>query len=209
VKRVLIFDLDGTLVDSRQDLHSAVNQALATLGLPAATAAQVQAAVGDGVAKLLERLIPDISASERRAAMAAFSRHYMMHCHDTTKPYPGIVSLLGQLRQDGWRLAVATNKPLVFTTLILDACALGPFAALRGGDGPRKPDPGQLLSILEELQAPAAESWMIGDHHTDILAGRAAGCRVLWCGWGMGHRDGLVVDAQALVPLDIRTQVGA
>ncbi len=192
--RVLIFDLDGTLIDSRVDLAASGNHARGSVGLSALPLAQVVSYVGDGIDKLIERLVPE--ASKRAAAKYEFGAHYRYHCCDATRPFDGLVETLDRLRADGWLLAVATNKPDVFTHAILHGCGIADrFAAVRGGDGPRKPDPGQLRSILTELHGDAAQSWMIGDHHTDIRAGRAAGCRVLFCGWGMGHADGEQVDA--------------
>lgn len=192
--RVLIFDLDGTLIDSRADLAASGNHARGAVGLPALPLAQVVGYVGDGVDKLIERLVPE--AGKRAAAKRAFEAHYREHCCDATRPFDGLVEALDGLRARGWLLAVATNKPDAFTHLILRGCGIADrFAAVRGGDGPRKPDPGQLHAILGDLHGDAARSWMIGDHHTDIRAGRAAGCRVLFCRWGMGHTDGEMVDA--------------
>jgi phosphoglycolate phosphatase len=202
--RVLIFDLDGTLIDSRADLAASGNHARGALGLPALPVTQVVGYVGDGVDKLIERLVPD--ATKRSAAKQAFEAHYRLHCCDATRPFDGLVDALDALRAQGWRLAVATNKPDAFTHLILRGCGIADrFAAVRGGDGPRKPDPGQLHAILDELHGDAAQSWMIGDHHTDIRAGRAAGCRVLFCGWGMGHADGEAVDATVAEPSGLPT----
>ncbi len=203
VSRALIFDLDGTLVDSREDLAEAGNQARAALALPALSLAQVAVMVGDGAATLIERLTTGCSPGQRARALAAFLAHYAEHCCDRTRPYPGVPEMLGQLRAAGWLLALATNKPLAFTLDILDACGLDHFTEVRGGDGARKPAPGQLLSILAELGAESSRSWMVGDHRTDILAGRAAGCAVMWCSWGIGRRDGLAIDAQADHPDDV------
>jgi phosphoglycolate phosphatase len=206
--RVLIFDLDGTLIDSRADLAASGNQARAAVGLPPLPLAKVVSFVGDGVDKLIERLVP--GAELRAAAKAAFEEHYRLHCCDATRPFTGLVEALDHLRARGWLLAVATNKPDAFTHAILRGCGIADrFVAVRGGDGPRKPDPGQLNSILGELAGDAAQSWMIGDHHTDIRAGRAAGCRVLFCGWGMGHADGERVDATAQHPHDLCGVLGA
>jgi phosphoglycolate phosphatase len=206
--RVLIFDLDGTLIDSRTDLAASGNHARDAVGLTALPLTQVVGYVGDGVDKLIERLVPD--ASKRAAAKQAFEAHYRDHCCDATRPFDGLVEALDLLRARGWLLAVATNKPDAFTHLILRGCGIADrFAAVRGGDGPRKPDPGQLRSILDELDGDAARSWMIGDHHTDIRAGRAAGCRVLFCGWGMGHSDGEAVDATVVRPQDLPRVCGA
>lgn len=197
--RVLIFDLDGTLIDSRADLAASGNHARGSVGLPALSLAQVISYVGDGVDKLIERLVPEVS--KRAAAKRSFEAHYQDHCCDATRPFDGLVAALDRLRAAGWLLAVATNKPDAFAHAILNGCGIADrFAAVRGGDGPRKPDPGQLRSILAELGGDAAQSWMIGDHHTDIRAGREAGCRVLFCRWGMGHADGEAVDATITQP---------
>jgi phosphoglycolate phosphatase len=206
--RVLIFDLDGTLIDSRTDLAASGNHARGAVNLPELSLAQVVSYVGDGVDKLIERLIPE--PSKRVAAKHAFETHYRDHCCDATRPFDGLVEALDRLRASGWLLAVATNKPDVFTQAILNGCDIADrFAAVRGGDGPRKPDPGQLRSILSELNGDAGQSWMIGDHHTDIRAGRAAGCRVLFCGWGMGHADGEAVDVTIARPQDLVGALGA
>jgi phosphoglycolate phosphatase len=206
--RVLIFDLDGTLIDSRADLAASGNHARGAVGLPALPLAQVVGYVGDGVDKLIERLVPEVA--KRAAAKQAFETHYRDHCCDATRPFDGLVAALDVLRAQGWLLAVATNKPDAFTHLILRGCGIADrFAAVRGGDGPRKPDPGQLRSILGEVRGDAARSWMIGDHHTDIRAGRAAGCRVLFCAWGMGHTDGEAVDATISEPRELLTVLGA
>lgn len=200
--RVLIFDLDGTLIDSRVDLAASGNHARGAVGLPALPLPQVVSFVGDGVDKLIERLVPE--EAKRAAAKQAFEAHYHDHCCDATRPFAGLVEALDQLRANGWLLAVATNKPDAFTLAILRGCGIAErFAAVRGGDGLRKPHPGQLHSILQELGGDAAQSWMIGDHHTDIRAGRAAGCRVLFCGWGMGHADGEAVDATIAQPHEL------
>ncbi len=201
--RALIFDLDGTLVDSRDDLARAGNQARAALGLPALPVAEVARMVGDGAAMLIERLTPAADAAARALSLEAFLAYYAEHCCDQTQVYAGVPAMLDQLRAQGWLLAVATNKPLAFTLDILAACGLDHFTEVRGGDAERKPDPGQLLSILHELGAAPGASWMIGDHRTDILAGRAAGCAVLWCSWGLGRHDGLAFDAQADQPGDV------
>jgi len=206
--RVLIFDLDGTLIDSRADLAASGNHARGAVGLPALPLAQVVSYVGDGVDKLIERLVPE--SSKRAAAKDAFEAHYRDHCCDATRPFAGLVDALDRLRAAGWQLAVATNKPDAFMHAILQGCGITDrFVAVRGGDGPRKPDPGQLRSILRELNGDATQSWMIGDHHTDIRAGRAAGCRVLFCGWGMGHTDGETVDATIASPRDLAGFFGA
>jgi len=200
--RLAIFDLDGTLIDSRADLAASGNHVRDIIGLPLLPLATVIGFVGDGLDKLIERLIP--SADKRGEAKDIFETHYLQHCCDQTRPYAGIVETLTTLQAHGWILAVATNKPGLFTETILRGCGLfNYFNEIRAGDGVRKPDPGQLLDLIACTGAAVHNTWMIGDHHTDVRAGQAAGCRVAFCLWGMGHRDHLSVDAQVASPQEL------
>ncbi len=201
---LLIWDLDGTLVDSRADIVSAARAALTELKQPVASAPQIASYVGDGIGKLIERLLPTGSAVEREECQRLFERYYAAGCCQATTAYPGIHTALRSLTAAGWQHAIATNKTQAYIAPILQHCGLATyFAAVRGGDAQRKPDPWQLLELIGELGAEVATTWMIGDHHTDILAARAAGCRVLFCAWGMGHANGLPADAVATVPDEI------
>jgi phosphoglycolate phosphatase len=191
LRPVVIFDLDGTLVDSREDIAEAGNAARLAVGLPALPIAEVVACVGDGLHRLIERLTPEGDTALRAAAISAFQQAYAHGCTVHTRPYVGVPEALETLIQHGWTLAVATNKPLGFSQRILEHLGLAPrFATVRGGDTVKKPDPGQLRSIATELGADVATMWMVGDHHTDCLAAQALGCRALFCTWGIGHRDG-------------------
>lgn len=201
MSRTAIFDLDGTLVDSRTDLAEAGNAARDAIGLPALRLEQIASFVGDGVDKLIERLTPNCDPAARDEAKSAFAARYHDCCCDATRAYQGVPDALAELVATGWTLGVATNKPLAFTIRILEACGLAALIAeVRGGDRARKPDPAELVDILDATGDKPGVSWMVGDHHTDILAGRAAGMRVGWCAWGIGHRAGLLVDAEIAVP---------
>lgn len=199
---LLIWDLDGTLIDSRADIAAAGNAARAAVGLDPLPVATVSGFVGDGVEKLLERLIGD---GDRVKAHEAFTRHYHAHCCDATRPYAGIPEALEVLTAAGWIHAVATNKPMAFSRRILDGIGLIHHfrGGVAGGDRHRKPDPRQLQDLLAGGEHDPAHAWMIGDHHTDIRAARAAGLRMCWCAWGIGRDDGLPVDAVAQVPDDL------
>lgn len=198
VKRAVVFDLDGTLIDSREDIAAAANVARQAIGLPALPMATVVSYVGDGADKLIERLTPGAAPSQRNLAMDAFKAHYGKHCCDATKPYPGILQALSTLNGSGWQLGVATNKPTAFAQVILDHLGLTRWLpVVVGGDGAKKPDPASVRAVLSRLGSTGAVSWMVGDHHTDIQAGRAAGCRIMWCRWGIGERQDLAVDAEA------------
>lgn len=205
-ERAVIFDLDGTLIDSREDIAAAANAARVALGLSPLPLTTIVSYVGEGADRLIERLTPDGDADQRVAALAAFTAHYAKHCCDHTQPYPGIAQVLAALSVAGWRLGVATNKPTAFAQQILDRLGLARWLpVVVGGDQAKKPDPAPLRAVLDQLGAQAVASWMVGDHHTDIYAGRAAGCRVLWCAWGIGDRQALPVDAQAASPAALLT----
>jgi len=106
--------------------------------------------------------------------------------------------------------AAGPDPEITFTNVrILDATGLAShFATVQGGDGPRKPAPDQLHIACAELSAVPATSWMVGDHHTDLLAGRAAGCRTAHCAWGIGHSDGVEHDLRLEVPGDLLPALG-
>ena len=186
--RLLVFDLDGTLVDSSRDIASAVDAALARVA-PGTAPIPLDATlsfVGEGARLLVERCLRHaglgLTADE---VLPVYLDCYRERLLDTTRPYPGIVEALDALR--GTTLAVLTNKPGDMSRVILDGLGLGQrFARVWGaGDVPsRKPDPAGLLGLMAELGATAEETWMVGDSATDVLAARAAGVRVAGVTWG-------------------------
>jgi phosphoglycolate phosphatase len=201
---LVLWDLDGTLVDSREDIAHAGNVARAVLGLAALPVPEIAAMVGDGMGMLLRRLCPDVDPPAFAAAESAFVAHYAEHCADRSTAYPGVLDCLNALQAASISQAVVTNKPLGFTRRILETLGLAPFfATVQGGDGPRKPAPDQLLAACADVAADPVASWMVGDHHTDLRAGRAAGCRIAFCAWGIGHPDGIQPDLQLERPQDL------
>jgi phosphoglycolate phosphatase len=202
MRRLAIFDLDGTLVDSRRDLADAGNAARAAVGLPPIPVAAIVPMIGDGAGKLIERLTPHGDAPIRAEAMAAFKADYATRLTRNTACYPGIPETVEGLRRRGWLIAVATNKPAVFAIPICRDLGLA-CDALRGGEGIKKPDPTMLLELMHELQVERDRTWMIGDHHTDLLAGASAGVRTVHCTWGFGQRGEAVATAVAHAPADL------
>ena len=200
--RLAIFDLDGTLVDSRRDLADAGNAARAALGLPPLPVEAIVPMIGDGAGRLIERLLPDGDAEARRRAMDAFRADYATRLTAHTRPYAGVPEMLAALRGRGWRLAIATNKPAVFARPLLAGLGIE-VDALRGGEGAKKPDPAMLLDLLRETGAAATSAWMAGDHHTDLHAAHAAGVRGIHCSWGFGRRDGAPAAAVAAHPAEL------
>jgi phosphoglycolate phosphatase len=186
VPGLAIFDLDGTLVDSLDDLHASVNHALQAVGLPLRTRQEVHGYVGEGARILLERALgPEVHLLE--PALAAWRAHYEVHCLDRTRPYPGIEPLLAGA---GRVLAVHTNKPGAMARKILAGLGLLPrFAAVTGGDeAPRKPDPTGVREIMARTGASPAETVFVGDSRVDVATARAAGVAFVAVTWGFASR---------------------
>ncbi|HEX9244499.1 MAG TPA: HAD-IA family hydrolase [Anaeromyxobacter sp.] len=184
--RLAVLDLDGTLVDSVDDLHASVSHALASLGLPPRTREEVRSFVGEGARLLVARAIaPRDELLE--PALAAWRAHYAVHCLDRTRPYPGIPALLAGA---GRTLAVLTNKPGAMARKILDGLGLLPrFTAVVGGDeAPRKPDPTGLRELMVRTGASPAETVLVGDSRHDLETAAAAGVRAVAVTWGLSSR---------------------
>jgi phosphoglycolate phosphatase len=200
----VVFDLDGTLVDSSQDLAAAVNGALAAVapGTPPLPLAQVRALVGSGARTLVTRSLA--AADVRRAVeevLPLFLRLYRSCLLDRTRAYPGVREALDGLADR--RLAVLTNKPGDMSRAILEGLGLaGRFVGIYGaGDVPaRKPDPAGLRQVLAEAGAAQASSVMVGDSAIDVLTGRSAGVATVGVSYGYDpgsfadHPPDLLVD---------------
>jgi phosphoglycolate phosphatase len=189
VPGLAIFDLDGTLVDSLDDLHASVNHALRAVGLPLRSREEVHGYVGEGARILMERAIaPEVHLLE--PALAAWRAHYEVHCLDHTRPYPGLEALLAGARR---ALAVHTNKPGAMARKILAGLGLLPrFAAVTGGDeAPRKPDPTGVREIMARVGASPAETVFVGDSRVDAATARAAGVAFVAVTWGFASRADL------------------
>ncbi len=210
--RLLVFDLDGTLVDSSRDLAAATNAAVRRVApeAPPLPVEKVCTFVGNGARVLIERTL-DHAGIDRAVddVLPVFLECYGHCLLDTTRPYAGIVEALEAL--DGLPCAVLTNKPGPFARRILDGLDLAArFARIRGaGDVPaHKPDPRGLEQVMEELESTPAETWMIGDSPVDVRTARAAGVRVAGVSWGLAPEglrreapDRLIDDPRDLVAL--------
>lgn len=182
MSRLAIFDLDGTLVDSREDLAQAVNHALSQVGVPQRSLAEVTHFVGDGAAKLMSR---SLASNDQLLdpALDAWADYYRDHLLDHTRLYPGLAEVLAAAQRT---LAVQTNKPGEMARAILQGLGVaGRFAQVVGGDeGPRKPDPAGALAIASQLGARPEETVFIGDSKVDLETARAAGMRFVAVTWG-------------------------
>ncbi|MCC6469134.1 MAG: phosphoglycolate phosphatase [Alphaproteobacteria bacterium] len=189
----LVFDLDGTLVDSLADLGAAINRLLSTEARPPLSLARIRGFIGDGVPKLLARSLSaaGLSPSEDafEALLARYTADYEARAAELTRPYPGVAELLPALAERGWRLAVCTNKPQAATLHVLKALGLARnIAVVAGGDRypHRKPDPRHPMSAVAEAASAPARAVMIGDGPQDLAAGEAAGMRRIAALYGYG-----------------------
>ncbi len=190
---LIIFDLDGTLIDSRQDLTASVNGMRSDYGLPPLAMEKVTSFVGNGSRKLAERSIfdADIALDE---AFEALIKHYYRNLNKRTRLYPGVGPGLKRLCQAGIALAISTNKPQRPCETILDE--LGLISCFTGGiygacdSYPLKPDPGSIQIIIERNSANPETTWILGDNHTDLEAGRRAGINRCFAKYGFGEARG-------------------
>ncbi len=191
----VLFDLDGTLVDSVPDLAAAINAALGDCGLAAWPETRIRDWVGDGAAALVTRALTggsDDGVDEplRRRAFERFQHHYARGLAARTRVYPGVRETLACLVDNGVALGCVTNKPMRFTGPLLEALNLHHyFRAVVGGDSvtEKKPDPAPLLHALKMLDVLPANAVMVGDSANDVNAGRAAGCVVIAVTYGYNH----------------------
>lgn len=205
-KKALVFDLDGTLVDSAPDLHRSLNAVLAESGRRSVALDDIRAMVGDGAAKLVERGFADTGLPVAPAALPhlveRFLQHYAAGRHVLTSPFPGVINTLEMFRGQGMRLGVCTNKPYAPTMEILDSLGLSElFDAVTGGDSlpVRKPDPGHLLGTIELMGSAVHEAVMIGDSLNDIAVARAAGVPVIVVSYGYSRVPVQELGADAIV----------
>ena len=185
--RAVIFDLDGTLVDSLADIIAHLNGAMTDHGLPARTPVEIGEWVGYGAEQLVQRAVPD--AALVPGVLATFRARYRARPVIDTKVFDGLPAFLDALAPR--RLAVLSNKPHELTVEVVEQL-LGrwPFAVVHGqrADRPRKPDPEALFAVCRELDIPPQDCILVGDSEVDIETARAAGTRGICVAWGLRAR---------------------
>lgn len=185
--RAALFDLDGTLLDSLQDLAVAMNHALATQGLPVHPVASHRRFVGEGVRVFVARAVPQGREDLHEAVLATYKAFYAEHMLDHTRPYPGMREVLARLQGEGVKLAVLSNKPDAATRQLVEALLpdvrFGAVYGERTGV-PRKPDPTAALGIAAELGVGPGDCAFIGDTAVDMDTARAAGMYGVGVTWG-------------------------
>lgn len=186
--KLIIFDLDGTLVNSLDDLGNACNSALERFGYPVHSIEEYRYFVGDGVSALIERALPEGERSPGNAERVreVFNGIYEKTYNRLTKPYDGIIPLLERLREKGMLTAVASNKPDGFTRKITDSMfgELLDFASGKKDGFEKKPDPAIVLHIMDKLGAKPDETLIAGDSSVDMHTAANAGCKSIGCTWG-------------------------
>lgn len=186
--QLAILDLDGTLVNSIEDLANAVNHTLTEMHYPTHPLEAFYHFVGNGVKKLCERALPaGASAEEAEQLLSQFYAYYEEHCLDCTRPYDGMIPALDNLKAGGMQMAVASNKPQKFVeTIVKHFFGTERFDQILGSNDtrPRKPSPEILLEIMSACGAAPEETIMIGDSDVDILTARNAGIDSIGCTWG-------------------------
>jgi phosphoglycolate phosphatase len=189
--RALIFDLDGTLIDSKVDLIHSVNAMLRELGRSELAAETISGYIGHGAPKLVARALGNgCTKEEQQRALQFFLSYYEMHKMDTTCAYPGVAETLEKLA--GMPMAVLTNKPARISVRILDAMGLSKyFRAIYGGNSfeTKKPDPLGAMTILRELNAGPQEALLVGDSEVDVQTARNAGTLAAAVNYGFGVHD--------------------
>lgn len=187
----IIFDLDGTLLNTLADLAAATNHALAEHKLPQRTTDEVRRFVGNGIHKLIERAVPaDTPAELQEAVFASFNRYYKEHCADSTRPYEGVPQLLQQLRTAGCRTAIVSNKADYGVQALAKQYFDGQLDAACGERAgiAKKPAPDMLLAIMQQLKAEPASTIYIGDSDTDLDTALNAGVACIGACWGFRGR---------------------
>ncbi|OIQ81005.1 phosphoglycolate phosphatase, chromosomal [mine drainage metagenome] len=191
----LLFDLDGTLVDSLPDMLRAMNVFLAALGRRAVSGQEVGRWVGDGAQALVERALAatgGLPQGALKSLTADYIACYRGHAAGETRPYPGVTAVLEQLHAQGHPMAVCTNKPYDLAIEVLQGLGLlDRFQAVLGGDSlpVKKPDPAPLRAALAAMGAERRRALMVGDTRNDVLAARGAGLPVAVVAFGYGAED--------------------
>ena len=187
MKTTVIFDLDGTLLDTLDDLHAALNRALTENGLPERSRNEVRAFVGNGIPLLAHRGVPSGTAPEtERRVLDALLSFYTAHCRERTCPYPGVTDALSALKERGVRVAVVTNKAQAAAETLCGAYFGGLADCVVGGrpDLPKKPAPEPVFEALKALGVSAREAVYVGDSEVDLKTAENVGLPILPVGWG-------------------------
>jgi len=190
-RNTIVFDLDGTLVDTAADLAAATNQALEPIGRRPVTKAEVRGMIGGGFPNLIDQGLRatggPLEGEVFDEAVAMGRAYYTAHVADLTRPYPDVIETLAAFAKGGIKMGVCTNKPTAASQAILDQLGLAKYLpVLVGGDTlpVMKPDPAMIMAVLDRLDAAAANAVLVGDSETDVALAKGAGVPVILVGGG-------------------------
>ena len=198
----VVFDLDGTLIDSRADLAHAVNHMLRTFGRPQLSVETVTGYIGEGARMLVKRALGPEHEHRLEAGLQIFMAYYDAHLVDRTRLHPGIADMLHQLKQQAVLLSVLSNKPVDMSRAILDGLGvLSLFDAIFGGDSfaTRKPDPAGLEQVRKRAGTSRERLLVVGDSLIDLRTAQAAGVDFCGVGWGFGGAGLKAAGAQRII----------
>lgn len=206
--RLAVFDLDGTILDTIDDLKDSINFALNANAFPQRSLEEVRSFVGNGIRKLVERAVPaNTDDKSVDAVFACFNARYKEHCMDKTKPYKGVLELLAELRARGIKTAVLSNKADYAVQILCEKYFAGLFDCAAGmrDDVPRKPQPEGVYRVLEELGVGKEEAVYIGDSEVDVLTAINSGLDCIAVDWGFRDREVLVAAGAKIIASDMNS----
>ena len=192
MKKMLIFDMDGTILYTLEDLMNSTNYALLEYGYPVRTLDEVRQFVGNGIHKLVERAVPEGTPKDRiEDVFETLEKHYKIHCMDTTKPYDGIIDLLKKLREKGFQTAVVSNKVDFAVQDLVDDFFRGLFdIAIGEREGVRKkPAPDSVYEVMKAFHLAKEDVVYIGDSDVDFETAKNAGVDYILVEWGFRDRS--------------------
>ena len=192
MKKMLIFDMDGTILYTLEDLMNSTNYALLEYGYPVRTLDEVRQFVGNGIHKLVERAVPEGTSKDRiEDVFETLEKHYKIHCMDTTKPYDGIIDLLKKLREKGFQTAVVSNKVDFAVQDLVDDFFRGLFdIAIGEREGVRKkPAPDSVYKVMKAFHLAKEDVVYIGDSDVDFETAKNAGVDYILVEWGFRDRS--------------------
>ncbi len=211
--RLAVFDLDGTILDTLDDLADSTNHALAVNGLPERSIDEVRQFVGNGIRNLIERAVPEGTGAELTdRVFSEFREYYAVHCFDKTKPYEGILECMGNIRRDGMQIAVVSNKADFAVQELCEQFFAG-LSDISVGEREgvrRKPCPDSVLHVLDSLGVKKEDAVYIGDSEVDIKTAENAGIDEIAVEWGFRDSEYLRVQgAKVLVktPAELYTML--
>ena len=192
---LIVFDMDGTILDTLEDLKNSMNYTLKLHNMPERTLDEIRSFVGNGIRKLIERAVPQETSEEKITEIHKnFMAHYEIHCADFTKPYDGVISLIQELRNRGYKTAVVSNKA---DSAVQELCVqyfpnLFDLAIGERSEIAKKPAPDMVHLALAQLGFSKENAVYIGDSDVDVATARNSGLAMIAVDWGFRSRDFLI-----------------